>query len=71
MLFELAKNLVKNGEDPALVEKRVGTMERYFADALVTGYDDLVLHHLVGRRQRHEAPRSHLLVGNSPHWIVW
>ncbi|ROS25730.1 PIN domain-containing protein [Rathayibacter sp. PhB127] len=42
VLFELAKNLVKNGEDPRLVEKRVGTMERYFADAMVSGYDDLV-----------------------------
>lgn len=42
VLFELAKNLVKNGEDPTLVEKRVTTMERYFADAMVTGYDDLV-----------------------------
>lgn len=42
VMFELATNLVKNGEDPSLVEKRVGTMERYFADAMVTGYDDLV-----------------------------
>lgn len=42
VLFELAKNLVKNGEDPALVEKRVATMEHYFADAMVAGYDDLV-----------------------------
>ncbi len=42
VLFELAKNLVKNGEDPVLVEKRVHTMEQYFADAMVTGYGDLV-----------------------------
>ncbi|UOQ88043.1 PIN domain-containing protein [Agromyces endophyticus] len=42
VLFELAKNLVKNGEDPSLVEKRVGTMELYFADAMVSGYEDLV-----------------------------
>ncbi|WP_300590345.1 putative toxin-antitoxin system toxin component, PIN family [Microbacterium sp.] len=42
VLFELAKNLVKNGEDPALVRKRVSTMEDYFADAMVTGYEDLV-----------------------------
>jgi predicted nucleic acid-binding protein len=42
VLLELAANLVKNGEEPALVEKRVGTMERYFADAMVTGYRDLV-----------------------------
>lgn len=42
VLFELGKNLVRNGEDPTLVEKRVGTMERYFADAMVAGYDNLV-----------------------------
>ncbi len=42
VLFELAKSLVKNGEGSALVEKRVSTMERYFADAMVVGYDDLV-----------------------------
>ncbi|MFV0433034.1 MAG: PIN domain-containing protein [Leucobacter sp.] len=42
ILFELGKNLVKKGEDPDLVEKRVGTMERYFADAMVAGYEDLV-----------------------------
>ncbi|MCS5721514.1 PIN domain-containing protein [Herbiconiux sp. CPCC 203407] len=53
VLFELAKNLVKNGEDPALVEKRVGTMERYFADALVTGYDDLVPTMTNDKKDRH------------------
>ncbi|WP_298226409.1 PIN domain-containing protein [Gryllotalpicola sp.] len=42
VLFELSKNLVENGEDPALVEKRVGTMERYFSGALVTGYEGRV-----------------------------
>lgn len=42
VLFELSKNLVKNGEDPNLVAKRVGTMERYFPDAMVAGYEDLV-----------------------------
>lgn len=42
VLCELRKNLVKNGENPLLVEKRVGTMERYFPDAMVTGYEDLV-----------------------------
>lgn len=53
VLFELAKNLVKNGEDPTLVEKRVGTMERYFADALVTGYDDLVSTMMNDPKDRH------------------
>ncbi len=42
VLFELSKNLVKNGEKPALVAKRVSTMERYFADARVEGYADLI-----------------------------
>ena len=42
VLTELTKNLVRNGEDAKLVEKRVGTMRRYFADAMVTGYGDLV-----------------------------
>lgn len=42
VLAGLSKNLVANGEDPHLVGKRVATMEHYFADAMVTGYDDLV-----------------------------
>ena len=42
VLTELTKNLVRNGEDAKLVEKRVGTMRRYFADAMVIGYGDLV-----------------------------
>ena len=52
VLFELANNLVKGGEDPALVEKRVGTMRRYFGDAMVTGYSDLV-----SRMTNHEKDR--------------
>lgn len=42
VLFELGKNLVKHGEDSALVQKRIGTMEHYFADAMVRGYEDLI-----------------------------
>jgi predicted nucleic acid-binding protein len=53
ILFELAKNLMKNGEDPTLVEKRVGTMQRYFADAMVTGYDDMVPAMTNDPRDRH------------------
>lgn len=53
VLFELAKNLVKNGEDQALVEKRIGTMEHYFADAMVTGYDDLVRTMTNDEKDRH------------------
>ncbi len=41
VLSELRKNLILNGEDPILVAKRVDTMERYFRDALVSGYEDL------------------------------
>jgi hypothetical protein len=39
VLFELGKNLVKNGDAPDLVAKRITTMEDYFADAMVAGYD--------------------------------
>lgn len=53
VLFELTKNLVKNGEDPKLVTKRVGAMERYFADAMVTGYDDLVPSMTNDEKDRH------------------
>ena len=53
MLFELGKNLVKHGENPALVEKRVGTMERYFADAMVTGYEGLVPQMTNDEKDRH------------------
>jgi len=53
VLFELSKNLVKNGEDPVLAEKRVATMERYFADAMVTGYDDLVSTMTNDEKDRH------------------
>lgn len=53
VLFELAKNLVKNGEDPLLVEKRVGTMESFFADAMVNGYDDLVSTMTNDEKDRH------------------
>lgn len=42
VLAELSKNLVANREDPHLVDKRISTMEHYFSDAIVTGYDDLV-----------------------------
>jgi predicted nucleic acid-binding protein len=42
ILRELQRNLVANGESPTLVEKRIGTMRRYFADAIVTGYEGLV-----------------------------
>lgn len=53
VLFELAENLVKNGENLTLVQKRVGTMERYFADAMVTGYNDLVPSMMNDEKDRH------------------
>ncbi|MGO1543406.1 MAG: PIN domain-containing protein [Gulosibacter sp.] len=53
VLFELSKNLVKNGEEPTLVEKRVGTLERYFQDAMVSGYDDLVPTMTNSQKDRH------------------
>lgn len=42
VLFELSKNLVKNGEDQERVEKRVAAMTTFFADAMVSGYENLV-----------------------------
>lgn len=42
ILWELEKNLAKKGEDAGLVQKRVATMARYFPDAMVAGYEDLV-----------------------------
>ncbi|QTX04368.1 PIN domain-containing protein [Agromyces archimandritae] len=53
VLFELSKNLVKNGEDPVLVAKRVDTMERYFVDALVSGYDELIATMTNDAKDRH------------------
>lgn len=53
VLIELSKNLVENGERPDLVEKRIRTMERYFPDAMVTGYDALVSSMTNDRKDRH------------------
>jgi len=56
VLIELSKNLVENGERPDLVEKRIRTMERYFPDAMVTGYDALVSSMTNDRKDRHVSP---------------
>lgn len=53
VLFELSKNLVRNGEHPTLVEKRVGTMEKYFADAMVSGYEGLIAQMTNDEKDRH------------------
>lgn len=53
VLAELSKNLVKNGEVPTFVDKRITTMERYFTDAMVTGYDDLVATMTNDEKDRH------------------
>lgn len=53
VLAELSKNLVKNGEDPVLVEKRITTMKSFFADAMVTGYGDLVSRMTNEEKDRH------------------
>jgi len=53
VLFELSKNLVKNGEKPELVTKRVSTMEKYFADARVEGYGDLIPSMTNDEKDRH------------------
>lgn len=42
ILNELDRNLLKNGEQPELVAKRINAMRSYFPDALVTGYGSLI-----------------------------
>lgn len=42
VMEELRRNLLLAAEESELVEKRVGTMERYFPDAMVVGYHDLI-----------------------------
>lgn len=42
ILVELRRNLLNAGEEPALVEKRISTMVRYFPDAMVTGYEAFI-----------------------------
>lgn len=41
VLEELRRNLLRAAENPDLVDKRITTMERFFVDAMVAGYDDL------------------------------
>lgn len=42
ILEELEANLVANGEEPALVAKRLGAMRAHFPDAVVSGHTLLV-----------------------------
>lgn len=42
VMDELERNLLKNGETPELVAKRIRTMTTYFPDAMVDGYEDLI-----------------------------
>lgn len=42
VLEELERNLVANGFDKAAIEHRIATMEKYFPDAMIDGYDDLI-----------------------------
>jgi predicted nucleic acid-binding protein len=42
VLAELHDNLVEHGESPTLVVRRIETMNGYFADALVVGYEHLI-----------------------------
>lgn len=41
ILTELRRNLIENGEAELLVEKRISTMQTFFTDACVTGYEAL------------------------------
>ena len=42
ILGELRRNLLIAGEQPALVRKRISTMERFFPDAMVHGHAALI-----------------------------
>lgn len=42
ILSELRRNLLIAGEQPALVRKRISTMERFFPDAMVHGHAALI-----------------------------
>lgn len=53
VLEELRRNLLKNGERPDSVEKRIRTMTDYFPDALVEGYDNLVGRMTCDPKDRH------------------
>jgi predicted nucleic acid-binding protein len=53
ILVELERNLLENGEDPALVEKRVSTMRTFFPDAVVSGYSSLLDNLTCHAKDRH------------------
>jgi predicted nucleic acid-binding protein len=53
IMFELERNLIKNGERRELVEKRVHTMTAYFPDAMVDGYEDLIAGVTCDPKDRH------------------
>jgi len=53
VLDELRRNLLKNGEQAELVDKRVGTMTSYFPDAMVSGYDELIAGMTCDPKDRH------------------
>ena len=53
VLEELSRNLLKNGERPGLVERRIATMRSYFPDAMVDGYEDLVAGMTCDPKDRH------------------
>lgn len=42
IMTELRRNLLAASEQPALVDKRIATMEAFFPDAMVRGYELLV-----------------------------
>ncbi|MGX9347815.1 hypothetical protein [Microbacterium sp. KNMS] len=41
ILEELERNLILNGQDADLVERRITTMRTHFPDAIVVGYESL------------------------------
>lgn len=53
ILSELKRNLVKNGEDPERVAKRIDAMIHHFPDAVVSGYESLQEGLLCHPKDRH------------------
>lgn len=53
VMFELRKNLVEEGHDAALIDKRIDTMRAVFPDAMVDGYESLVESMTCDPKDRH------------------
>lgn len=53
VMEELERNLVNDGRDAEAVKKRLETMRKYFPDAMVGGYEDLIEGMTCDAKDRH------------------